>query len=44
MFLYHQIDTLSQMKRDTSSSLVSNYAWTDLVPTPNTPSASLANV
>ena len=32
MFPYHQVDTLSQMKRDTSSSLVSNYVWTDLVP------------
>ena len=37
MFLYHQVDTLSQMKRDTSFLLVSNYVWTDLVPSTNTP-------
>ena len=37
MFLYHQIDTLSQMKGDTSFLLVSNYVWTDLVPSTNTP-------
>ena len=32
VFLYHQVDTLSQMKRETSFLLVSNYVWTDLVP------------
>ena len=35
--MYHQADTLSQMKRDTSFLLVSNYVWTDLVPSTNTP-------
>ena len=44
MFLYHQVDTLSQMQRDTSSLVVSDYVELIWYHQQTLQSATLSNV